>query len=340
MRKQGCPDQLAFIENPEQLKEPYLQLLFDEQGLPVGGDHSVTAVKSLSVDYPKNPKWMHVEEPRVYIAEDTKENREMLRLLGEMDNIQGDKRKKYDFADRVSTLRSAYVQLCQTYGMTPGDMDKFLALSARKRKSYEEACRTMRAKYTSIWEVSSGGVGHIWQMVKKDGQTWGLIWAIISPTGIYACSDAPPVKGSRKGKTKKKKQTPPKSTSPFTALGGLDTANQRSLLKMVLNGAIQLKHLGKKCQSVKAELCVREMMLSACNVRTWAAAEQKYPTMTTKSKIHQHTTFFLQAADPKAKLAKQLQAEVNQIKKARLAAEKAKNRSDKEKANAQQVRNN
>jgi hypothetical protein len=326
------PVRLEFEKNPALLNQPYLQELAAAKAFAIGGDHSVTAGKSLRRQWPRNPKWRSVKSPIVYICDDTAENRKMLHDIGVMNNSVGDKRKTMTFADKVQDMRSVYVQICQCMDMVPGEYTGSKDDNrTTKGKQMFQRVKDMKAGYKELWNVSSGTVSHIWQLVKAPATTWGLLWSLINPTGLYSKTTY------QAGRGKAKAGKPPTSTQAFVDLGGLSTAQKDSLLKQVLDGQLPVGAMGKKAKAIKAETTVRKAVLDTCCLFDWDQCVEEYPAMCKADYLHQCTTFVLASKTNFPIFEKQCVKKFRDLQAAMKQAESAKKLSEADRREAKKV---
>ena len=61
------------------------------------GDHSRFVARRLMKQYPKTNLWKKINKCEVYLCEDTHENRRVLRLLSNQDNVAQGFQLKQDF---------------------------------------------------------------------------------------------------------------------------------------------------------------------------------------------------------------------------------------------------
>jgi hypothetical protein len=249
------------------------------------GDHSRYATQKLQLQFPNCELWRTIPKCELFIAPPTPENRRMLRILSNLDNITQGLQLKLNFWVVVEQHHRHLLSLTDDYadGMVPHGAAKQLRLDLVKTKLVDSIATSKQ----------------IHALCMHQGQVWDLIAEILQ-------GNVAPVPG------KKKAPAPPKSCYPFNCMGGIPATTVVTSLQKVIAGEWTVATLRKQCVLYKAKRRVRgevvQILLQKTDLAskcedenpTWDEVRKFYPSVTDPAFLGPWFTFVatLKLADP------------------------------------------
>ena len=256
---------------------PVAELVSTKGGLMVfSGDHSRAACTRLAADYPNGRPWklMPIE---IFIGPPLESTYRILRLLGNQDNYKAGVQLRSDFATLILQLHRHYSAICQ---------------SAEDDAQLKVMLREMKADYAYSLQIPVASVGQQMQLAMLTGRAWAACEKIL-------LGDTRPYTNPSRGKGKAKPLGPPKSSSPFTTMGGLSEEVITALLEKVVLGKLDWQGLRNECLRIKAvnriKLTVIETMTATNSIVrasvdqavSWKMVVEQHPRIGCKSWVNQ-----------------------------------------------------
>ena len=267
------------------------------------GDHSRYVAKRLMQQYPKTNLWQKINKCEVYVCEDTSENRRVLRLLSNQDNVAQGLQLKQDFHCVVEQTHRHLGALRLEYKVEelPSQVTKQLRVDLM----------------TSQVVKSRSGCNQIFQLGSYTGQTWDLVDQILK-------GDIKPIGSSRRP------PKPPTSCYPFTMLAAIPEDKVITFLRKVVEGEWTFVQIRNACKTYKTKARVRKEVVTHVSavtdimtkhpVPTWSNVKTLYPLLAAKEfldpwitwtssrkNVEEMPSSFVKAMNDLLKTAKQLQ---------------------------------
>ena len=234
---------------------------FIDLGVPfecVAGNHTSHALQACHSNFPKNPNYASLKAS-IYVCPNIPDNRDMLRALGNLDNVIKATMRKPSKSEIVLQAH------------------KQLIIEAKLCTNKTERSRRVRqilSVIQSTHDINKNTWGPMAKIAKMEGEVWDLISQLLTGNGM---PDS---------------YSPPTTLSHFNQLGSLPEKMQIRLLRSAVKLEITLRELNSACITEKARKRVRDFVkselrecsekLSASKVdeMKWNALQQYYPRTT------------------------------------------------------------
>ncbi len=212
----------------------------------IAGDHTIAALKKLCEMRPKNKLWKTMKV-RLVVCENTKENRNMIRAVGSLDNKVAEVHKGATPWDNILQIHNVMASI---------QADN--SLNATKKKEalseYRTQCKTTMAGEGKGAERT---IGNYFAIAKIKGKVWDNIAAIFKADAEGKLQQA----GAKKGKSK---------TVGYGCFCHMAYLPDKDLIRWsqrVLDGIWTPTQFKNRCLEVKKVLKLHEYIVSYLNAR-------------------------------------------------------------------------
>ena len=125
----------------------------------IAGAHTRMAMEELSKDFPNAKKWKTMTF-KAFICRGTEEDKRLLRILGNSNNVKNKVNLKQSFAQIVEGMHNQGLDVLENAaGGDPG----------------HEAMRQFKEDTERSLDIPPGSVGQLWQLAKRTGKVWKLL---------------------------------------------------------------------------------------------------------------------------------------------------------------------
>ena len=230
------------------------------------GDHSREAASRLFSRYPNNVVWDQIPVS-LYIAPENEDTFRMLRMIGNVDNMQAGLQLKSDFATLVLQMRRHYMAI------TGGSLNRGKSVERKKMQALKD-------DYAYSLQMAMPGVNQLFAIAQLPEVAWEKCEKILK-------GQTQPLTSSKPGK-KPTKVGIPKSSHPFTLLGGLAPEVVAVLFQRVIDGRYDWAQLRAECTRLKAVIRIKsavvEHLVQTENLtedehgqHTWECVKSQFP---------------------------------------------------------------
>ena len=257
------------------------QLSANNDLMVFAGDHSREAAARLYARYPSNIVWDQIPVS-LYLAPKNEDTSRMLRMIGNVDNMSAGLQLKSDFATLVMQMRRHYVAITGGH-----HMDR--ARSSVERKKMQ----ALKEDYAYSLQMAMPGVNQLFAIAQLPEIAWEKCEKILK-------GQTQPLASSSSKKGKATKVGIPKSSHPFTLLGGLAPEVIAVLFQRVIDGRYDWTQLRAECTRLKAVLriksaCIENLVQTESleadeeGNHTWECVKEQFPSVGNQKFVEQWT---------------------------------------------------
>ena len=213
---------------------PFIQrcLLSAKAFRPFAGDHTRLAATKLMKKFPLGQKWKLFKGVKMYIADETDEDDNVLRDLGNMHNTIAALHRELAFKDKIRQIHAFYRTNRLLVDETSAG--KRVADGSGKTKPFLNGL-------AQTWGVKANSMGQYVALGKLGGKAWDLLDLILD--GKY--------KVLVEGRLKALTGPPPKATSFFNKMGGIPVEALILFFQDIVDGKLLLQKLPDACDRFK-----------------------------------------------------------------------------------------
>ena len=253
---------------------------FQQHGPPpvkmqvIAGDHTIAAMKKMSLMRPNNPMWKTFLV-RIVIAVNNATNKSFAQAVGSLDNKVAEVSKGASTWDNISQIHSKKEAL---------DADPNLTSDQKKTEwtRYRNMCLTTMG---GVGGNSVKTLGNIFAIAKVKGQLWKNIATIFQKDaeGTLCKSGTKRIKGVVK----------PLNQGPFCHMANLPQSDLIRWTQHVIDGDWSTSDFKARCLAVKKVHKLQEFILKHLNImyrhrfNSFVDAAQEYPFLTDKAWVSQ-----------------------------------------------------
>ena len=260
-------DNLArvFFKGKRRLK--LLECLDSETGVElIAGDHTREAMVTYNVDHPDNTLCAK-QVFKLYVAENNRLTRRMLRMYGNLDNFKAGCQLKRDWLSIIEMMHRhlteeseeltewKQMQLDRDFQaqIEAADLHNVAEKPVRVIAKRQEVSTASLAEMKADWSHTTGTpfqtLGTLYQLAKRTGEMWDLIWAICNAEGV----------------ANPKKFKKPTSAAPFNTMGGLSEAQQCIFLRKVKNCEWSMARFRRECTIFKKKEELKQAIIDTAS---------------------------------------------------------------------------